>query len=134
MNFLVFYSQTYFDHISLVFYYFELIYFFNDRCIYGQVRMGFFWGVWSPPPPKKMVYIFRVIKINLSFGGLKIFQMAQNVNYIQLISYIFIVRKIISKKVKGRGYKSHHFKNEKKIPCVINFLRRPPPSPSKNGL
>ena len=25
------------------------------------------------------------------------------------------------KKVKGGGYKNHHFKNNKKIPCDINF-------------
>ena len=34
---------------------------------------------------------FRVIKVNLSFGELKIFQMVQKCNRIQLISYILIV-------------------------------------------
>ena len=34
---------------------------------------------------------FRVIKVNLSFGELKIFQMVQNFNNIQSMSYIFIV-------------------------------------------
>ena len=43
MNVSVFYSRTVFDHISFVFHYFELI-FFKDRCIYGEERMGWFWG------------------------------------------------------------------------------------------
>ena len=43
MNFSVFSSRTVFDHISFVFHYFELI-FFKDRCIYGEERMGWFWG------------------------------------------------------------------------------------------
>ena len=51
MNFSFFYSRTVLDHISLVFHYFELIFLFNDRFIYGQVTMVCFWGVWSPPPP-----------------------------------------------------------------------------------
>ena len=34
---------------------------------------------------------FRVIKVNLSFGELKIFQMVQNFNNIQSIFSIFIV-------------------------------------------
>ena len=37
------------------------------------------------------VSIFRVIKVKLSFGELKIFQMVQNLNRIQLMSYILIV-------------------------------------------
>ena len=40
---------------------------------------------------------FRVIKVNLSFGELKIFQMVQNFNNIQSVSYIFIVWKKIEK-------------------------------------
>ena len=39
----------------------------------------------------KRVSIVRVIKVNLSFGELKIFQMVQKCNRIQLISYILIV-------------------------------------------
>ena len=39
----------------------------------------------------KRVSIVRVIKVNLSFGELKIFQMVQNFNNIQSVSYIFIV-------------------------------------------
>ena len=35
--------------------------------------------------------IFRVFKVNLSFGKLKIFLMVQNFNLLQLTSYIFIV-------------------------------------------
>ena len=34
---------------------------------------------------------FRVIKVNLSFGELKIFQMVQNFNNLQSMSYVFIV-------------------------------------------
>jgi hypothetical protein len=40
---------------------------------------------------EKRVTIFRAIKINLSFGVLKIFQMTSNFNTKQLISYILIV-------------------------------------------
>ena len=40
---------------------------------------------------EKGVSIFRVIKVKLSFGELKIFQMVQNLNRIQLMSYILIV-------------------------------------------
>ena len=36
---------------------------------------------------EKRVSIFRVIKINLSFGALKIFQMVQKVNNTQLMSF-----------------------------------------------
>ena len=47
---------------------------------------------------EKKVYIFWVIKVNLSFGELKICQMVQNSNRLQLMSYIFIVwRKKIEK-------------------------------------
>ena len=79
MNFLVFYSQTFFDHISLVFHYFEQFCFLNDRCIplYGQVRMGCFRGVWSPPPPpplKKGYPFLGLSKLTKVFGNLKYFK------------------------------------------------------------
>ena len=40
---------------------------------------------------EKRLSIFRVIKVNLSIGELKIFQMVKNFNNIQSMSYIFIV-------------------------------------------
>ena len=62
-------------------------------CIYGEEMMGCFWGLLSPPRHRrrKKGINFRVIKINLSFGELKIFQMVQKCNRIQSISYILIV-------------------------------------------
>ena len=110
-------SQTFFDHISLVFYYFELIFFLNDRCIYGQVRMGCFFGgmvsAAAATTVKKRVYIFRVININSSFGELNIFQKAQNVNNIQSISYILIVWR--KKFEKRRRLQKPPFQKWKKI-------------------
>ena len=52
---------------------------------------GVFGGIVATTAVKKRVSIFRVIKVNLSFGELKIFQMVQNFNNIQSMSYIFIV-------------------------------------------
>ena len=52
---------------------------------------GVFGSIVAATAVKKRVSIFRVIKVNLSFGELKIFQMVQKCNRIQLISYILIV-------------------------------------------
>ena len=52
---------------------------------------GVFLGGIVATAVEKRVSIFRVIKVNLSFGELKICQMVQNFNRIQLISYILIV-------------------------------------------
>ena len=40
----------------------------------------------------KRVSSFRVIKVNLSFGELKLFQMAQNFNIIWWMSYIYCMK------------------------------------------
>ena len=59
--------------------------------------MGCFWGgivaaiVAAATAVEKRLSIFRVIKVNLSFGELKIFQMVQNFNRLQLMYYIFLV-------------------------------------------
>ena len=44
---------------------------------------------------EKGVSIFRVIKVKLSFGELKIFQMVQDFNRKQLMSYILVYEKKI---------------------------------------
>ena len=94
VKFWLFYSQTFFDHISLVFHHFELIFFLKEG-VYMEKRR---WGVFGDycrrrrrHRRRKMGINFRVIKVNLSFGELKIFQMVQKCNRIQLISYILIV-------------------------------------------
>ena len=54
-------------------------------------------GGYSRHRRRKKGINFRVIQVNLSFGELKIFQMVQNFNNIQSMSYIFIVWKKIEK-------------------------------------
>ena len=75
---------------------------------------------------------FRVIKVNLSFGELKIFQMVQNYNRIQLISYNLIVWKKNLKKVKGGGYRKEKTKKQQKILSDIDFPRTSTTLPFKN--
>ena len=94
MNFWVFYSKTVFDHISLVFHYFELI-FFLKKGVYMEKRR---WGVLGGYSRRRRRHRrrkkginFRVIKVSLRFGELTIFQMVQNFNRIQLMPYILIV-------------------------------------------
>ena len=85
----------FFDHISFVFHYFELI--FLKTGVYMEKRG---WGVFGGYSRRhrhcrhrrrKKGINFRVIKVNLSFGELKIFQMVQNFNNLQSMSYVFIV-------------------------------------------
>ena len=75
---------------------------------------------------------FRVIKVNLSFGELKIFQMVQNFNNIQSVSYIFIVWKKKLNKVKRGCYRNEKTKNNKKILSDIDFPRTSTTLPFKN--
>ena len=91
-NFRFFQLQICFDHISLVFHYFELI-FFLMKGVYMEKRRWCDFGEYSRcrHRRRKKGINFRVIKVNLSFGELKIFQMVQNFNNIQSVSYIFIV-------------------------------------------
>lgn len=78
VKFWVFYSKTVFDHISLVFHYFELIFFIRKVYIWRRDD-GVFWGgivaAAAATAVEKGVSIFRVIKVKLSFGELTIFQM-----------------------------------------------------------
>ena len=80
----------------------------------------------------KRVSIVRVIKVNLSFEKLKIFQMVQNFNNIQSVSYIFIVWKKKLKKVKRGCYRNEKTKNNKKILSDIDFRRTSTTLPFKN--
>ena len=62
---------------------------------------------------EKRVPIVRVIKVNLSFGELKIVQMVQNFNRLQLLSYIFIVWKKNWKKLKEKATETKKRKTTK---------------------
>ena len=62
----------------------------------------FLGGMVSAATAEKRLSIFRVLKLTLSFGGLKIFQMAQNVNNMQSIS---LYEKKIQKKLKEEATK-----------------------------
>ena len=62
---------------------------------------------------EKRLSIFRVIKVNLSFEELNIFQMVQNCNRIQLMSYILIVWKKNWKKLKEEATEAAIFKTPK---------------------
>ena len=77
-------------------------FFFVKKGVYMEKRR---WGVLGDycrrrHRRRKKGINFRVIKVNLSFGELKIFQMVQKCNRIQLISYNLIVWKKIWKKLK----------------------------------
>ena len=72
-NFRFFQLQICFDHISLVFHYFELIFFLKTG-VYMEMRG---WGVFGGYScrrrrhrRRKKGINFRVIKVNLSFGEL----------------------------------------------------------------
>ena len=67
---------------------------------------------------EKRVPIVRVIKVNLSFGELKIVHMVQKFNRLQLLSYILIVWNKKLKKVKGEGYRNEKTKNDKKFRAI----------------
>ena len=104
MNFLFFFLTNLFWWYLPCFSLFWTNFFLNDRCIMyiWTSEVGMFLGgmVVSPAAAtavEKRLSIFRVIKVNLSFGELKIFQMVQNFNNIQSMSYIFIVWKKIEK-------------------------------------
>ena len=135
MNFLFFYSQTFFNHISLVFHYFEQ-FFFSMTCLYMDKWGWYVFGgyVTAATTVKKRLSIFRVIKVNLRFGELKLFQMAQHFNIIWYSKCLifFNVRNFFLKKVKTGWYRNEKTKNNKKVPSDINFLRRTTTLPFKN--
>ena len=56
-----------------------------------QRGWGVFGGYSCRRTDEKRVSIVRVIKVNFSFGELKIFQMVQDFKRIHLMSYILIV-------------------------------------------
>ena len=76
---------------------------------------------------------FRVIKVDLSFVELKIFQMVQNFYNIQSMSYIFIVWKKNWKQIKIGCYRIEKTKNDKKFRAIyVNFPCRTTTLPLKN--
>ena len=62
----------------------------------------------------KRVSIFRVIKVNLSFGALKIFQMVQNFNNILSVSIFVLYEKKNWKKLKEDATETKKQKTTKK--------------------
>ena len=90
--------------------------FFLKTGVYMEKRgRGVFGSIVAATAVKIRRSIFRVFKVNLSFGKLKIFQLVQNFNRIQLMSYIFIVWKKNLIKGKGWCYRDPHFKNDQKV-------------------
>ena len=115
VTFWLFYSQNCFDHISLVFHHFELI-FFKRKVYIWRRDDGVFLGiiVAAATDVGKRVSILGLSKLTQVLGNF-IFQMVQKCNRIQLISYILSVfQKIFFLKVKGGGYRKEKTKNDKK--------------------